>query len=183
MARLRDQRVHARLRLRRGEAHPIFAGAAGRERRRQHHDLAARLRQPRHELRAVLELGEDDRLGLHRLALRARAPGQHRAFQRARARCDEIDVRHPTPPSTPGAVVLTLGFDAPRLVLRDGPVAGCQHPGTSRQARTDGVEERLTEGLDAGRVHADLPDALDGRVVGGEGGGALGFRLRGRGEA
>ena len=75
------------------------------------------------------------------------------------------DVREPPrpPPTPPGAVMLTRSVDAPTTCTARWP-------------------SRLTEGLDARRVHADLPDALDGRVVGGQGRGALGLRWCAYGE-
>ncbi len=103
-------------------------------------------------------------------------PSNERVRGATRSMCD-------TPPSPRGAVVLALGVDAPRLVLRDGPVAGRRHPRAAGEARTDGVQQRLTERFHAGRVHPDLPDALDGGVVGGEGGGALGTDLGAGGQA
>ena len=92
--------------------------------------------------------------------VRARAPGPHRALQRARA--VRRDVRPHAPPSPLGTVVLALDGDEPRLTLGDGPDAGRGHPRVAGETMTDGIEARLAEGFHTGRVDAGLPDALAG---------------------
>src|SRR4029079_19156795 len=71
-------------------------------------------------------------------------------------------------PAAPGAVLLALGVDAPRLVLADDPVARTAKARATGEARADGVEEGLRQRLDLRAVHAEAPDALERRIVGGE---------------
>ena len=54
------------------------------------------------------------------------------------------------------------------LYCADHPVARGVDAGAAGEARADRIEQRLRELLDVRAVHAEAPDALDGRVVGRE---------------
>jgi hypothetical protein len=131
----------------------------------------AHLRQPLHERGAVAKRGRMIVFADDALAAGARAPAEHRAFERAHARRQHVDVRVAAPPAAPRADLLVARLDAPRryMCTSQSLPRFCRR---AAQARADGVEQRLRQPLRLRLLHAERPDALQHGVVGGE-------RLRG----
>ena len=127
------------------------------------------MRQPRNQRVAIGHVGQDDDTGPHRAApRRRRAPREHRAFERARARRHEIDVRRAAAPAAPCAVLFLARGDSPARVGRKHPILRRGHPGRCRQPRAKGVEEYLCEALQLRAVGLDRPDVAERRIVDGK---------------
>ena len=153
-------RAHPRERRRVGEPLPVVVGTAGGLRHGEEHELAAGLRQPRLELRAAVHIRKNRDTRLDRCAARrARTPGEHHRLERTDARLDQVDVRDPSTPPAPRAVLLRARADPPRAVSRDRPIIRRSLSGCARQPRPDRIEQRLRQRMGLGAVHPDRPDA------------------------